>query len=161
MKRKSKLTLVTLALVSLTLFVVLQRNYLEIQVYRMERIAIAQNSGWGHLIEEKIEEIKNKTRNSEKLMRLMLASENGTIAAEGMIYAYETIEDEDELKEKIEPFANDDRWNYWLSSNDELYETTLVAIKFRSGERLNEQEEERANSWKQILKEAYGINYEN
>ncbi len=108
-----------------------------------------------------LDKLKANTKNKDYLMKKMIESKDGTIAAEGMIYAYERVTNEDELLKLIAPFKNDKRWNYWVTYNDQLYKVTLVAIKIRSNKELNSEEQAIADSWNDVLEKTYKLDYKN
>ncbi|MEK7497950.1 MAG: hypothetical protein AAB656_03455 [Patescibacteria group bacterium] len=116
--------------------------------------------GWGNDVSKGIEEMKGKTTNKNLLMNQMINSKNGSIAAEGMIFAYE-MQTGEFLENTIKIFKEDDRWNYWLTNNKQLYKITLLADKIRANKPLSKEEKELVVGWNNVLENTYKVNIPN
>lgn len=124
------------------------------QLWRVENIIRTDDMGWPQDVDEIIKDLKNTT-NKRHLSEIMLSQSNGSLVAEGMVIVVEEkFLDGEEI---LNRYANDKRWNYWLTFNNNFSRVSLLAWKIKMNKSLTVSEEKFLTEWDSTLDETFKI----
>ncbi|MBN4072074.1 hypothetical protein JYT83_01500 [bacterium AH-315-F18] len=107
-------------------------------------------------MEDPLPTVKRLVVESGYLASQLMKETDGSLAAEGMKLAVDAMLPDAEAQ--IVPFLQDKRWNYWLSNNDQFARMCLLALKYKRGAPLTQNEHIALyQEWRFILKGDFGI----